>query len=91
MSDLYIEQVEDRYFLTGELDCDSSQELAEHFEELGPDPATLDLAGLTFVDSIGLRRLILLKHYKPQIALANATPGLRRLLEVTGLRELLLD
>jgi anti-anti-sigma factor len=90
MTDLHVEQVEDRYFLTGELDCESSQALAERFDQLGPSSATLDLGGLTFVDSIGLRRLILLKQYKPQLEMANATPGLRRLLAVTGLEELLL-
>jgi anti-anti-sigma factor len=89
MADFHVEQLGDRLVLFGELDHESSLLLAKAFDALDTPPAVLDLGNITFVDSIGLRRLILLKRKLPRLELVNATPGLRRLLAVSGLQDVL--
>ena len=87
MVDFQVEQFGDRLVLAGELDHESSMMLADAFDALDAPPAILDLGKLTFVDSIGLRRLILLKRRLPRLQLVNPTPAMRRLLEISGLQD----
>jgi anti-sigma B factor antagonist len=92
------EGAEGRYRLSlrGELDLASAQELEQAVARLcaeGASEAVLDVAGLEFVDSTGLRAILNVKALCEQNRCAfYLTPGrdqihdqVRRLLEITGL------
>lgn len=63
-------------------------------EALGqmPTALTVDLGATTFVDSSGLRLLLTLRHQSAQrgtpFSVTNISPSVARLLEVTGLTDL---
>lgn len=82
--------------LAGELDLHSSADLTVAIERLlDDDPGTIqiDARGLTFADSAGLRALLLARAEAEQrgvtLRLTQASAPLDRLLEMTGLREIL--
>jgi anti-sigma B factor antagonist len=51
----------------------------------GPQKLTLDLGGLTFMDSSGIALLIEASQRVPTVALVDVQPNVRRILAVTGL------
>jgi anti-sigma B factor antagonist len=78
----------------GELDPGSAGELSEAalkaMQEIGPS-LVLDLSGVTFMDSTGLK-VLLAVHQRAQLAggrlvLAGATRSVRRVVDITGLDE----
>ena len=77
----------------GELDLATAPVLGRVLESLvgGPSAVELDLTGLTFVDCAGLRpiRQALHKwsHALTPLRLSGIRPEVRRVLELTGLRE----
>jgi anti-anti-sigma factor len=82
--------------LAGELDLHSSGDLTVAIGRLlDDDPRTIqiDARGLTFADSAGLRALLLARAEAEQrgvtLRLTQASAPLDRLLEMTGLREIL--
>ena len=85
-----------RLALNGELDMASAQQLSEWIEWAEHDGAAtimLDLRGLSFIDSSGLRALIQ-AHDRAnsnghQLLLVAATEAARRLFEMTGTKHLL--
>ncbi|MCU1370311.1 MAG: anti-anti-sigma factor [Ilumatobacteraceae bacterium] len=83
--------------LTGELDPATAPELDAHLRELiadaGVRSVVLDLAGITFLDSSGLRSLVAandaLRARSASLVLRAPSSNIRRVLEVTGLTELI--
>jgi anti-anti-sigma factor len=83
--------------VVGELDPATAPILAERLEPLTEDPTVatvaLDLAGVTFLDSSGLRTLVaanaVLQARDAALVLRSPSPNIRRVLEVTGLTELI--
>jgi anti-anti-sigma factor len=77
--------------LTGELDAASGDGLLDAGRAViagGATSLTLECADLRFCDSAGLRALVLLsREVEGPVVLAQASPMLVRLLEVTGLSE----
>jgi anti-sigma B factor antagonist len=80
--------------VTGELDMSTAEQLAEAVnEELGDAPGrvVIDLAELTFCDSLGLGTLVVLSRtarvQHTFLVLRNPSPFFTRMLEVTGIRE----
>ena len=80
--------------LLGALDMSTATELRERLIGLaaeGPAQVTVALSQLAFVDSTGLSVLITgLKRFRQQggdMALRSPTPATRRVLEITGLTE----
>jgi anti-sigma B factor antagonist len=79
-------------WLSGELDMTSVQQaraaidaaLASH-----PGPVVLDASGLDYMDSSGLALLALMARQAPQVQVRNPTPIVRRLIELTGLSQIL--
>ncbi len=77
--------------VAGELDASTSQSLSEAFAELPPGnaPVDLDLGGVTFIDSSGLRILITLSERATAegrtVVVSSASNSVRRLFEITGL------
>jgi anti-sigma B factor antagonist len=78
--------------LRGELDSHTATLLGEHLDRLGPGAdVTLDLAGVAFVDSSGLRVLIEAHQAhdaaSSRLVLARPSDSVERLLGITGLHE----
>ncbi|MGW5557831.1 STAS domain-containing protein [Micromonospora sp. NPDC003944] len=81
-----------RLRLTGELDYDSAPELVAAAAELrGHDetPVLVDLTGVTLCDSSGLSALLVVHRAAGAIRLTGVSPQLQRMLDRTGLSELL--
>jgi anti-anti-sigma factor len=53
--------------------------------------AIIDLGGVTFIDSSGLRALVKVKRTHPAVRVTNPTANVVRLLEVTGLSQVVID
>jgi len=51
----------------------------------------LDLTDVTFIDSIGLRELLRLRERLPMLRIIAVNSRLRRVFDITGTTELLLD
>ncbi|CAN5647360.1 hypothetical protein BH10ACT1_BH10ACT1_07450 [soil metagenome] len=83
--------------LVGELDPATAPQLEAAVEELLTDPAVkrivLDLAGLTFLDSSGLRVFVTarqsLTERSGELALRGPSANTQRLLDITGLGEII--
>jgi anti-sigma B factor antagonist len=78
----------------GDLDVSTADQLADAVNgELREPPAriVLDLAGLTFCDSLGLGTLVVLSRtarvQHSYLVLRNPSPFFTRMLDVTGVRE----
>ena len=81
--------------LSGEIDAHSAIALAEHLDPLPGDSGdvVIDLSGVGFVDSSGLRVLVE-AHQRAEadsrrLVLSGSTRPVLRLLEITGLMEYL--
>ncbi len=84
------------YALAGELDLDGSDSLLARVAGLLAGPGadlTLDLGEMTFIDSHGLRTLLEIKREADRSTrgfdVVNATPPVLRLLQITGVIEIL--
>jgi anti-sigma B factor antagonist len=81
--------------LTGEIDIANVDEVAESVRaELAAGPVLVDLAELSFIDSSGLRMLAELVRDSREAGWSltigrDLTQAVRRLLEITGMIELL--
>jgi anti-sigma B factor antagonist len=78
-----------RFVLRGELDAATAVKLTTEVEPVTREPGDveLELSGLSFCDSTGLRALLQLAKGldgKGVLVLRNPTANLRRLLEITG-------
>ncbi len=78
--------------VNGELDVATSGELDEQLKTVAAaSSATLDLSGVSFVDSSGLR--VLIEHHQRfesgggRLALTNLSTHVDRLIEISGLTE----
>jgi anti-anti-sigma factor len=80
--------------LSGELDSATCRELVERFEQFlddRPGQIAVDLAEVTFIDSAGLRAIIMIERAagEREIAVAIRAPSrpVAELLQITGIRE----
>ena len=80
--------------VAGDLDVSTAEQLADAVNgELreAPGRIVLDLAGLTFCDSLGLGTLVVLSRtarvQQTYLLLRNPSPFFTRMLDVTGVRE----
>ena len=89
------EQEAVRVSLTGELDLSSAltfdEELRRIEDESDPTTLVLDLCGLKFMDSTGLR-LIVSAHQRAlkagrRLAIVHSTDAIRRIFRLTGMTE----
>ena len=85
-----------RVTLRGELDLDRAGALAEELSSLagrGASSVVVDVSGLNFIDSSGLRALLSareqLESAGATLRLAELSPAVDRVLEMTGTRSLL--
>ena len=78
--------------LSGELDLSTIQEVRSAADELiddAPESVVVDLAEVTFMDSSGIALLLRIAGRVPRTELRNPSPMVRRVLEMTGLTEML--
>ncbi|MGA3148836.1 MAG: STAS domain-containing protein [Acidimicrobiales bacterium] len=81
-----------RLFLTGELDIVSVDGVKEVISELfasNPRRVVFDLERLTFMDSSGIALMLQLSRRVDSVEVVNATPIVRRVIEATGLDQIL--
>ena len=79
--------------LSGELDMVSVERIRPVVERVlagGNDRLVFDVSGLEFMDSSGIALLVSATRNAGQVELRYPTPIVRRLIELTGLTELLL-
>jgi anti-anti-sigma factor len=82
--------------LQGELDLSGAQKMEEHMaavDQDGPLRVLIDLSGLAFIDSTGLRLLLqadtLARDHGYELALRPGPPAVQRVFEVTGALDVL--
>jgi anti-anti-sigma factor len=81
--------------LAGEIDISNADEIAEEVRNaLAAGPVSVDLSKLSFIDSSGLRMLVELVRDAQESDWSlkigrDLPPGVRRLLEITGMLEML--
>ena len=87
-----------RVTLRGELDLDQAGTLADELSALttkGATSVTVDVSGLNFIDSSGLRALLSAREQLDaagaSLRLTDLSPAVERVLEMTGTRALLVD
>ena len=87
---LRIEGGGNRFQLHGELDHFEVERLREAFVNVNGQDAEVDLSGVTFIDSSGLRCLMEQRQEHPGLRYANPSDTVLRLLEIVGIREVVL-
>lgn len=78
--------------VAGEVDLETASQLGDHalaaMQDVSPH-LVLDLSGVTFMDSTGLKMLLSVQHRADlahgSLAVAGTTRPVRRILELTGL------
>ncbi len=78
--------------VTGEVDMSNAGKVREVVDQVtgtGVDRLIFDLGGLEFIDSSGLAVLLAAAQKVPSVQLRNPSPIVRRVVEVTGLSEIL--
>ncbi len=78
--------------IAGELDLASVESVLETIDEElngNPERVVLDLGGLTFMDSSGIAMMLQVSQRVGNMEVRNVTPIVRRVIEATGLVEVL--
>ena len=88
---LTIRAVDGTVHVIGELDVASMDQLISSMSALNGQATTLDLSGVTFIDSCGLRALFKVRREHEGLRLVNPSPVARRVIDLVGLTEVLLD
>ena len=79
----------------GEVDTDNCERLEHHLKEAGAtSDLVIDLSNVTFIDSSGISTLLRANEYQREsgrtFAVSDASPAVRRVLEITGLVDILM-
>jgi anti-sigma B factor antagonist len=87
-SSLVISSTEGGISLSGEIDAHTAPRVAEAIAAVGASTIDVDMSGVEFVDSSGLRVLVdahqRLEANGGGLRLVDASPAVRRLLEISG-------
>ena len=75
----------------GECDLRSAVHLAAWLASFDEGPLEVDLAGVTFFDSSGLRAMLNARRRNPGIRIVNPSKAVLRVLEVTGTTDYLIN
>jgi anti-sigma B factor antagonist len=75
----------------GELDVATAEQFLQALAAHDGDVLLVDLAGLSFIDSSGLRALVQARRDHRRLQYVNPSPNVRRLFQLTGLEAELLD
>lgn len=78
--------------ITGEIDAHSAPLLEERLGSVAPGPVALDMSGVVFMDSSGLRVLVGEQQRRSaaggQLTIVDPSAGVQRLLAIVGLGSL---
>lgn len=87
---LHIEPSPTGWVIAGEIDAHTAPALAEAMADLPAGEVTLDMAGVRFMDSSGLRTLVDVsaraRANGGSLVLVNPTHVVRRVVEISGLQ-----
>ncbi len=82
--------------VSGEIDLHTASELQRTVDRLSPFPlpVVLDLGGVGFIDSTGIRALLAINNRATEttgepVTITNANDSTRRLLELTGIDKIM--
>jgi anti-sigma B factor antagonist len=78
--------------VSGDLDISSVEQLRDAVSEMSegrPEELTFEMSGLRFMDSAGIAVLLGAAGSVPSVRLCNPTRAVRRVIELTGLTEVL--
>lgn len=78
--------------ITGELDMSNIESLREVLDPIvagGHTTLVFDLSELRFIDSSGIALLLVAARQMDSVYLRNPSPGVRRVVEITGLGNIL--
>ncbi len=82
--------------VTGEIDLHTASEMQRSVDRLSPFPfpVVLDLGGVGFIDSTGIRALLAINNRATEttgepVTITHATDATRRLLELTGIDKIM--
>jgi anti-sigma B factor antagonist len=78
--------------VSGDLDIASVAQLRSAVDEVAaarPEELTFEMSGLRFMDSAGIAVLLAASGSVPTVRLRNPTKAVRRVIELTGLTEVL--
>jgi anti-anti-sigma factor len=81
--------IDRRLVVSGELDSLSAPRLHRELASLDGLVDTIDIGGVTFVDSSGVRALVAIRRRHPQLPIEHATEMTLRLLRILGIPDLL--
>lgn len=83
------------FIVTGEIDAHSAPVLEAHLGEVPSGSVVLDMKGVEFIDSSGLRVLVTEQQRRTahghQFAVANPSVSVQRLFAMVGLTELFIE
>jgi anti-sigma B factor antagonist len=79
-----------RIALRGELDTTAANAFAAALDEGDSEEIVVDLAGITFIDSSGLRAMLRARAQHHGTRFVNAPPVVRRLLDMTRTTSIIL-
>jgi anti-anti-sigma regulatory factor len=80
---------EGRIFVEGEFDLLVADQLGEAIASLDGEAVAIDLSGMTFIDSTGIRSLLRARH-DPAVRIENVPDMARHLFALIGVSEMLL-
>ena len=83
--------VDGRPTVRGECDVAVAAEMENWLASFGAAPIAVDLSGVTFLDSSGLRALLNAHRRNPGLRVVQPSAVVARLLEITSTRDVLLD
>ena len=89
--DLKLSVVSGRPTLEGECDLRAAVHLAAWLATFDQGPLEVDLAGVTFFDSSGLRALLNARRHNPGIRIVNPSKAVLRVLAVTNTADYLIN
>src|SRR5687768_8032343 len=73
--------------ISGEIDLSSAHLVATWLKSPPVDPLHLDLRGVTFMDTLGLRTLVNARRINPTMRIVDSSTTVAKLLQITGLNE----
>ena len=86
-----LKMVDGRATVCGECDLATAGQIEAWLGTFDSQPVEVDLSGVTFFDSTALRTFLNIRRRKPNIRIVEASAAVRRVLEITGTGDYLLD
>ena len=83
--------VDGRPMVRGECDVASFAEIEDWLSSLGSGPIAVDMSGVTFIDSSGLKAFLNARRRNPELRVVAPSAVVARLLEITSTHGYLVD